>query len=1148
MSEFVHLHNHTDFSLLDAAQSVEMMCNRLDDLKMDTIAVTDHGNLFAMLPFYKTARKKGLKPILGCEVYVAAGSRHDRKQIVQEGVKKWGYHHLVLIVQNTAGYKNLLKLVSLGYLEGFYYRPRVDKELLKQYNEGLIASSACLAGEVTGYAARGDYEAAKKAALEYAKIFPGRFYLELQNHTIPEELASHAILKKLSHELDLPLLATNDNHYAMEEHWEAHDALVCIGKNADMSDPQRQRYVPRQFYIKSADEMARLFQDTPQALENSLAIAEQCKVEIPMGTLHLPKFQIPAEAGTHDPDEYLQMICEQGLKERYKTVTPQIRERLDYELEVIRKMGFAGYFLITMDFVRYAKNHAIPVGPGRGSAAGSIVAFVTGITTVDPIRYDLLFERFLNPERVSMPDIDIDFCMEGRSRVIDYIKKLYGEDSVCQIITFGKMKAKSVVRDIGRVLGMPYGEVDRIAKLIPNELKMTLDRASEVSKELAEVPKIDETHRKLLEYSHVLEGLHRHASTHAAGVLVAPGPLTDYIPLYKPAGSNDITTQIEMDSLEDMGLLKMDFLGLRNLTVIDKTVRMVRQNHGIEVDIENLDLTDEKTFELFAKGHTVGVFQFESGGMREYLKQLKPTSIHDLIAMNALYRPGPKKNIPEFIARKHGRQKITYLLPQLEDILKETYGIIVYQEQVMQIASLVGGFTLAQADMMRRAMGKKKAKEMAAFKVDFVAGAEERGFPQKKAVEIFDLLEKFAEYGFNKSHSTAYAIVAYQTAWLKVHFPAEFMAANMNSDSDSLDRVVTLINEARDMGIEVLAPDVNTSFADFEATKDGKIAYGFSATKNIGHKAAEALVKARNEKGPYKTIFDLVRFGNLQTLNRKVLESLVLSGACDGLDGHRAQKFAALDVILQFGQSIHAEKNKNQVDLFGNSINEVVAEPPLPDVEEWSEAECLAREKELIGFYLSGNPLDKFDEDLREFNNVDLGNWEKRKLPGELHVGGIISGVKKLFDKKNKQWAILTLTGRTGQAEVFVFAKQYSRLADRIQTDAPVFVKGVLSKRNGDEEVLKILADDIIPINQARQFFSHNINIRLKGDISDKNIPDSILKLVSQNGGNCSLIFHLVRSKGSVQRIRAGKISVSPTAEFMASLRKIVQPQDVWID
>ncbi|NOZ08476.1 MAG: DNA polymerase III subunit alpha [FCB group bacterium] len=1148
MSEFVHLHNHTDFSLLDAAQSVEMMCRRLDDLKMDTIAVTDHGNLFAMLPFYKTARKKGIKPILGCEVYVAAGSRHDRKQVLQQGVKKWGYHHLVLIVQNTTGYRNLMKLVSRGYLEGFYYRPRVDKELLRQLNEGLIASSACLAGEVTGHAARGDYEAAKKAALEYAEIFPGRFYLELQNHTIPEELASHEILKKLSQELGLPLLATNDNHYAMEEHWEAHDALVCIGKNADMSDPQRQRYVPRQFYIKSADEMAQLFKDTPQALENSLAIAEQCEVEIPMGTLHLPKFQIPAEAGTQDPDEYLRMICERGLAERYKPLTPQIRQRLDYELQVIRKMGFAGYFLITMDFVRYAKDHAIPVGPGRGSAAGSIVAYVTGITTVDPIQYDLLFERFLNPERVSMPDIDIDFCMEGRGRVIEYIKKRYGEDSVCQIITFGKMKAKSVVRDVGRVLGMSYGEVDRIAKLIPNELKMTLSKASEVSKELAEVPKIDEKHRKLLEYSHVLEGLHRHASTHAAGVLVAPGPLMDYIPLYKPAGSNDITTQIEMDSLEEMGLLKMDFLGLRNLTVIDKTVRMIRKNHGVEVDIENLNLNDEKTFELFAKGHTVGVFQFESGGMREYLKQLQPTSIHDLIAMNALYRPGPMKNIPEFIARKHGRQKISYLLPQLEDVLKETYGIIVYQEQVMQIASLVGGFTLAQADMMRRVMSKKKAKEMAAFKVDFVAGAEKQNIPQKKAVEIFDLLERFAEYGFNKSHSTAYAIVAYETAWLKVHYPAEFMAANMNSDSDTLDRVVTLINEARDMGIEVLAPDVNTSFAEFEATKEGKIAYGFSATKNIGHKAAEELVRARTEKGPYRSIFDLVRFGNPQIINRKVLESLVLSGACDGLEGHRAQQFAALDSLLQFGQSMHAEKNKDQVDLFGNSISEVVTEPPLPDVEAWSEAECLAREKELIGFYLSGNPLDKFDEDLREFNNVDLGNWDKEKLPAELHVGGIISGIKKLIDKKNKQWAILTLTGRTGQAEVFVFAKQYSKLADRLHIDAPVFVKGALSKRNGDEEVLKILADDIIPVTQARQYFSHTVNIRLQRDVSDKNILDAIMKLVGTNGGNCSLVFHLVRSKGSVQRIKAGKTSVSPAPEFIAGLRKIVQPQNVWID
>lgn len=1093
MSDFVHLHNHTDFSLLDAAQSVEQMCQRLDDLKMDTIAVTDHGNLFAMLPFYKTALIKGIKPILGCEVYVAAGSRHDRKQVQQQGVKKWGYHHLILIVQNTTGYRNLMKLVSLGYLEGFYYRPRVDKELLKEYNEGLIASSACLAGEVTGHAARGDYEAAKKAALEFSEIFPGRFYLEMQNHTIPEELASHVILKKLSRELTLPLLATNDNHYAREEHWEAHDALVCIGKNADMSDTARQRYVPRQFYIKSDTEMRDLFRDTPQALENSLVIAEQCEVKIPMGKLHLPKFHIPADASTQDPDDYLRLICKKGLAEIYQNITPQIEQRLDYELDVIRTMGFAGYFLITMDFVKYAKSNHIPVGPGRGSAAGSIVAYVTGITTVDPIQYDLLFERFLNPERVSMPDIDIDFCVEGRGKVIDYIKKQYGEDSVCQIITFGKMKAKSVVRDVGRVLGMPYGEVDRIAKLIPNELKMTLSKATKVNKELAGVSKLDETHRKLMEYSHVLEGLHRHASTHAAGVLVAPGPLMDYIPLYKPAGSNDVTTQIEMDSLEDMGLLKMDFLGLRNLTVIDKAVRMIKKNHGVDIDIENLDLEDKDTFELFAKAHTVGVFQFESGGMREYLKQLQPTSIHDLIAMNALYRPGPMKNIPEFIARKHGTHKITYQLPQLEGILKETYGIIVYQEQVMQIASLVGGFTLAQADRMRRAMGKKKAKEMAAFKVDFVAGAEKQGIPQKKAVEIFDLLERFAEYGFNKSHSTAYAIVAYETAWLKVHYPAEFMAANMNSDSDTLDRVVTLINESREMGIEVLAPDVNTSFADFTATKDGNIVYGFSAMKNIGHKAAEELVRARNEKGCYKTVFDLVKFGNPQILNRKVLECLVLSGACDRLEGHRAEKFASLESVLSFGQSLHSVKNKDQVDLFGNALSNVVSEPKLMSAEEWSEAECLTREKELIGFYLSGNPLDKFAEDLKEFNNVDLAHWEHTKLPEELHVGGIISAVKKLIDKKNKQWALLTLTGLTGSAEVFVFSKQYAKLADRIQVDAPVFVKGKRSNRDGDEAVLKLLADDIIPITHARQYFSHTVNIRLPRKIAEKEDRKSVV-------------------------------------------------------
>ena len=705
--------------------------------------------------------------------------------------------------------------------------------------------------------------------------------------------------------------------------------------------------------------MFALFKDVPQALENTIRIAESCDLEIPMGEYHLPTFPIPGENGAGDGDAFLRTLCDAGLKERYGTISTEIQQRLDFELSVIKKMGFAGYFLITQDFVKYARDNHIPVGPGRGSAAGSIVAYCTRITDVDPIKYNLLFERFLNPDRISMPDIDIDFCIEGREKVINYIKERYGHDSVAQIITFGTMKAKSVLRDVGRVLGMSYAEVDRIAKMVPNELKMTLKKATEMNPELKKIPSIDETHKELMDFSKILEGLHRHASTHAAGVVIAPGPLTDYVPLFKSPSTGDITTQTEMTALEDLGLLKMDFLGLRNLTVINKAVLMIEKNHGEKVDIAKIDLEDEKVFVLFAKARTTGIFQFESDGMREYLKQLKPTCIGDLIAMNALYRPGPMANIPEFIARKNGSSKIDYIHSTLEPVLKETYGIIVYQEQVMQISQIIGGFSLAQGDMLRRAMGKKKAEIMAAFKVDFVEGAVQKNIYKKLAVEIFDLLEKFAQYGFNKSHSTAYALVAYQTAWLKTHYPAEFMAANLSSEMGDTDKVVKLLDSAKKMGIEILPPDVNTSFEDFRAINDACIAYGLSAIKNHGTKASAAISEYRLANGEFKTIFDVTKIED-HVINRKALESLVQAGACDNLEGHRAQQFAIIDDALRWGQKMSEEAASSQESLFGGDTPvAAISAPALPDVAEWTTEECLRREKEIIGFYLSGDPLEK---------------------------------------------------------------------------------------------------------------------------------------------------------------------------------------------
>ena len=1146
MSDFIHLHNHSDFSLQDGAQSVEMLCDRCDDLNMDGIALTEHGNLFSMIPFYKEALKRGLKPILGCEMYISVGDHTDKKQITTSTGKKWGYNHLVLLVQNEVGYKNLIKLVTIGYLEGFYYRPRVDKTLLKKYNEGLICTSACLAGEINQFAAQNDYEGAKRAALEYMEIFQGRFYLEIQNHQIPEEIATHSILKKLSGELDIPLVATNDCHYALEEHWEAHDVLFCLGTDKGRDDPNRVRYEPQQFYIKSADEMYSLFKDIPQALENTLKIAESCDLEIPMGKYHLPTFPIPGENGSGDGNKFLRSLCLSGLKERYNDITPEIQRRLDFELDVIKKMGFAGYFLITQDLVKYAKNNSIPVGPGRGSAAGSIVAYASGITDVDPIKYNLLFERFLNPDRISMPDIDIDFCIEGRDKVINYIKERYGHDSVAQIITFGTMKAKSVLRDVGRVLGLSYGDVDRIAKMVPNELKITLEKAEKMNPDLRKIEFVDKTHKELMDFSKVLEGMHRHASTHAAGVVITPGPLTEYVPLFKSPSTGDITTQTEMGALEDLGLLKMDFLGLRNLTVINKTILMVEKNHGKNIDIAKISLDDKKVYEMFAKGRTTGVFQFESEGMREYLKQLKPGCIGDLIAMNALYRPGPMANIPEFIARKSGNSKIDYIHPNLEPVLKETYGIIVYQEQVMQISQIIGGFTLAQGDMLRRAMGKKKADVMAAFKVDFVDGAVKQNYNKKMAVKIFDLLEKFAQYGFNKSHSTAYALVAYRTAWLKHHFCSEFMAANLSSEMDDTSKVVKLLASAKKSGIEIMPPDVNTSFAEFCATSNTCITYGMAAIKNMGSKAAKAVSEGRDENGIYKSIFDLCEI-NSHLINRKSIEAFIQAGACDNLEGHRAQQFEVIDAALRWGQKMCEDAASSQESLFsGDSVVGAIDTPPLPDVHAWSSEECLHREKEIIGFYLSGDPLERYLDDINEFANINLAEIPKKK-PAEIRIGGIIQNVNTRYDKKNRPWAIVELNGSAGKADIFVFNDVYEKIKELLSDDNCVFIKGSPSDRDENGDTLKMIAKDIFPLGMAREKLSQNINVMIDDRQNDEGLLESLKNIASNNKGRRGLVLHLKAENGAVQRIRAKNLGVCASKEFIEDLRNVFGVSHVWI-
>ena len=1133
MSDFIHLHNHTDYSLLDAAQSVEMMLNRVDDLKMSSIAVTEHGNLFSLIPFYKEARKKGVKPILGCEVYVSAGKYTEKTY--NQGNNKWGYYHLVLLAQNNTGYKNLMKLITIGYLEGFYYKPRIDKELLKKYNEGLIATSGCLAGEVTSFAARGDYESAKKAALEHLEIFDDRFYLELQNHGIREEDQAREILIKLSKELNIPLVATNDNHYSVREHSDAHDILFCCGMGKFKSDQDRHRYEHEQFYIKTADEMYSLFKETPEAIENTVKIAEMCDVDITLGEIHLPSFPIP-DGQINNPDEYLKSICMTGLKQKYGDLSPNLLKRLEYELSVIKKMGFAGYFLITQDFVQYAKNEKIPVGPGRGSAVGSLVSYCLGITNVDPMKYNLIFERFLNPHRVTMPDIDIDFCIEGRDQVIQYIKKRYGQENVAQIITFGTMGAKSSIRDVGRVLGMDYGEVDRVAKLIPNEPKMTLEKAMKMNPDFKKTLSQSAAHEELIKSSMILEGMHRHASTHAAGVVVTPGALTDYVPLYKSPSSSDIATQYDMVSLEDLGLLKMDFLGLRNLTVINNTVKAIKVNHDVDINIDEIELNDQSVYSLFSRGDTTGIFQFESNGMREYLKQLKPTCLEDLIAMNSLYRPGPMKNIPEFLARKQGVSPIKYIHPRLESILNETCGIIVYQEQVMQIGLEIGGLSLAESDEMRRAMGKKKKKLMATFKVKFVDGAVKKKVDKKTAIEIFDLLEKFAEYGFNKSHSTAYSVIAYQTAWLKTHYPSEFIAANMSSVLNKEEQISMFINDAKNHGIKVIPPSVNQSKAYFYSNKKGDIIYGLAAIKNVGTKSAEILSQYREDNGEYKTIFDLCEIDS-KAINKKVLEGVILSGACDCLDGNRAEQIKSIDIALKYNQKMSKEFNSAQSSLFSGDDGLAVAQPQLVASDEFSQSELLQFEKSAFGFYLIQNPLDKNKDDLSELSNV--GIKKINRLPQKLRLGGIVTEVKILYDKRNNQWAIINLDCLEGSAEVFTFSKIYEKYSNLLVEDSKIFIQGKLSDRaDSDDANPKVIAEHIFSLKGIRDNLARTVSIKIPYTCQDPKILESIKSIAAEHPGNLPLVLYLEDSNKRLEKMRFSDIRLSHSANCLKALRE----------
>lgn len=1065
---FVHLHVHSEYSLLDGAARVKDLANRAIELGMPAVAITDHGVMYGVIDFYKAAKKAGIKPVIGCEVYVAPQSRFNKTARDEDSL-----YHLVLLAKNKTGYKNLMTLVTKGFLEGFYYKPRVDFELLKQYTEGLIALSGCLAGELAQLILKNKTDRARETALKYRDAFgDGSYYLEIQDHFIPEQKKVNRVLAKISEETGIPLVATNDSHYLERKDAPIHDVLLCIQTAKNIDDEKRLKFPGSEFYLKSPEEMKELFSEYPEAISNTIRIAEECSLEFDFDQTHLPYYEIPEG---YDEDDYLRQLCLDGLQHRFKEITPEMKARLNYELEVISKMGYSSYFLIVWDFVKYAHENNILVGPGRGSAAGSLVAYSLYITNINPLDYGLLFERFLNPERVTMPDIDIDFCYEMREKVIDYVIKKYGEDRVAQIITFGTMAARAAVRDVGRALNFPYAEVDKIAKLIPFEPGMTIERALQTSLELRELSEKDSRVKQLLEVSSSLEGLPRHVSTHAAGVVIAREPLVNYVPLQKTNEAGAVT-QFPMGILEELGLLKMDFLGLRTLTIMQEAVNLIARTTGEKIDLDNIPLDDLNTFELLSQGDTAGVFQLESSGMRNILKELKPNKFEDIIAVVALYRPGPMEQIPTFIESKHGRKPIEYLHPSLEPILKETYGVMVYQEQIMQVASEMAGFTLGQADLLRRAIGKKKMEILTQQREIFVEGCKNNGHAEELANELYDLIVKFASYGFNKSHAAAYAMIAYQTAYLKANYLLEFMAALLTGVMSDSKKVSAYIDNCRRQGIEILPPDVNESFANFTVVGD-KIRFGLAAVKNVGVNAIESIISTRERTGQkFKSLKHFCNEVDLRVCNKKVVESLIQCGAFDYLGVYRSQLLAVLDDTTAGAQLYQKERQSGQISMFEILSEEKewdVNRDIFPHIEEFTMREKLAFEKELLGLYVSGHPLEQFREIL-ETEVTPIVKLDEHKNQGKVHLGGIIHNLKTIITKKGKNMAFFTLEDLSNEIEIIVFPELFEKSREMLVNEQVVKVTGKLD-RNAEEE-LKVISERIILLQPA----SKKIYLRIR--------------------------------------------------------------------
>jgi DNA polymerase-3 subunit alpha len=1133
---FVHLHGHSEYSLLDGGCRIKDMAENAAELGMSAMAVTDHGNLFGVIQHYKACKAVGIKPIIGCEVYVAIESRHLRK--AARGLTH-ASNHLVLLAKNEVGYRNLTKMVSKGYTEGYYYNPRIDKELLREYSEGLICLSACVGGEVPHMIQREGVAEAEKVAREFMDLFGDDYYLEIQRHGIDIEEKVNDGLLRLHKKLDIPLVATNDFHFLTADDHAAHDALICIQTGKMVSDEKRMCY-PEGLYMKSSDEMYDLFNDMPDTLERTLEIAEKCNVELEFGKMHMPEFPIPE--GHESSGDYLVNLASEGLQRRYATVKPEVKERLDYELEIINKMGFAGYFLIVWDFVNYARESGISVGPGRGSAAGSLVSYCLGVTDTDPIKYDLLFERFLNPERISMPDIDIDFADVDRDKVLRYVVEKYGDKNVSQVITFGTMGAKAVVRDVGRVLGMPYGEVDRISKLVPAELKMTIDKAVDRVPELQQMAESRDEKGQLIDYARRLEGLARHASVHACAVIIAPSDLTDYVPLYRAPKDGRVTTQFDGPTCEEVGLLKMDFLGLKELSLMDEAVRLIRLFEP-DFDLTKVSWEDGPTFELFGRGETIGVFQFESGGMREYLSKLKPTNVEDIIAMNALYRPGPMENIPTFIGRKHGEIELAYDHPKLEPILKTTYGIMVYQEQVMRITRDLAGFSLGQADLMRRAMGKKKPEEMAKMKKDFILGCVENGVDKKIAEKLFADIEVFAGYAFNKSHSACYSEVAYKNAYLKANYPKEYMSASLTMDRNNTERITILLDDCRRMGIPVLPPDVNESTLYFTPTDEG-IRYGMAAIKNVGEGAAQNVVDVRVEGGPYSKLFEFCERIDLKAVNRRVTESLIATGALDGCEGHRAQKMEALDLALRVAQKAQEQREKGQISLFdlgGSDDGEGVEleQHELPEVEPWSERDMLSKERELLGFYVSSHPLKAYARDLKSFA-TPLSEMENQHDGYSMRVGGLVSQVRKHYDKRGQAFAFVTLEDMGGKGDIAFFSEAFSSFEALLEEESTILVEGRVSERNGR---LSLQAEKVMSLEEAREKLTKSVNLHIPYEEIEGDLLERLKKLCERYEGNCELLLHLKNGGDKNAVIRSRTIRVRPCDELLQGIDEILGPK-----